>query len=443
MNHLSPTYSRQGRNIGVIHFGLGAFHRGHQAVYFDEALRQGLGEWGIFGISPRSTAVTDVLRSQDFCYTVNTRQGSAQSPTIVGSIFDGALFDIDDSRISGAITSADLKVITITTTEKAYRAGVERDSMPNRLLDMLQLRFSSGLKAPTIISCDNLPSNGTYLRSVLQQSASMRELDVEFLSWLEEIAFPNSMVDRIVPAITPAAIDEFEQDFGYRDLSLITTEPFRQWVVEPHQSSYDLQSLGIEVSYEVENFERLKLRLFNGAHSATAYFSQLAGIEYVYQAMALPKWSSFISLLQEQLATSFVAPESVNVIEYCANARARIGNSAVAHRSAQIAMDGSAKLPQRLFQAMNSLQVENRPRERIAFAIALWIKFLQSELSVTDPLGAELITRARDGDAYTCVREVMETPGLSMPVAEADWKMLAGFIDELQRYEPLDIAENL
>lgn len=443
MKRLSPTYPRQGRNIGVIHFGLGAFHRGHQAVYFDEALRQGLGEWGVFGISPRNPAVTDALRSQDFCYTVNARQDGSQNPTVIGSIFDGALFDIDDSRIKGAITSADLKIITITSTEKAYRAGVERDSMPNRLLDMLHLRFSSGLKAPTIISCDNLPSNGTYLRSVLQQSASMRELDVDFLSWLEEIAIPNSMVDRIVPAVTPAAIDEFEQDFGYRDLSLITTEPFRQWVVAPHEGSQNLGAFDVEISPDVEAFERVKLRLFNGAHSTTAYFSQLSGIEYVYQAIALPEWNSFIAALQEQLATTILAPSTIDVATYAATARARIGNSAVAHRSAQIAMDGSAKLPQRLFEAMNSLRQSNSPRHRVAFAIALWIRFLQSGLTVTDPLREELITRARHVDSFEAVAQVMQTPGLRTPIVESDWSLLAEFLGRLREEEPLHIAEQL
>lgn len=443
MNLLRPAYPRQGRSIGVIHFGLGAFHRGHQATYFDHALRNDLGEWGVFGISPRSRAVTDALRSQDFLYTVNARQDDTQDPTVISSIFDGALFDIDNSALRAAIASTALKLITITVTEKAYRAGIEPESMPNRLLDMLQMRFNSGRAAPTIISCDNLPANGDYLRKALLDSAKMRALDSNFQLWLEEIAIPNSMVDRIVPAITTNAIEDFERDFGYRDSSLISTEPFKQWVVEPHQSNYDLKTFGVEISTEVENFERLKLRLFNGAHSTTAYFSQLSGIEYVYQAMQLPKWNGFIARLQEQLADSFVAPDSVDVAEYSVKARARIGNSAVAHRSAQIAMDGSAKLPQRLFHAMNALARAGQSRERIAFAISLWIGFLQSGLAVTDPLAEELLDRAREEDSTRAVRQVMQTPGLQAPINEQDWTVIGGFLDQVRKFGPLDVAENL
>lgn len=443
MNPLHPAYARQGREIGTLHFGLGAFHRGHQAVYLDQALRQGAGEWGIFGISPRSTQVSDALRSQNFCYTVNARQGRHQDPVVIGSIFDGGLYDLENNSLRSAILSSSLKLITITVTEKSYRVGTEPESMPNRLIDILKIRFENELAAPIIISCDNLPANGDYLRKVLEECSELRALNPDFRSWLRHIEIPNSMVDRIVPAITPLSIEEFERDFGYRDQSLISTEPFRQWVVAPHKGCNQLDDLGIEISSEVDNFEKLKLRLFNGVHSTTAYFSQLSGLEYVYQAIALPEWEAFISRLQIQLIGTFTAPTSIDVSEYCRSARLRIGNSAVAHRSAQIAMDGSAKLPQRLFQAMNFLQQSNSPRDLIAFAISLWIKFLQSGLPVMDPLGDELMKRARCGDSHLAVSQVMQTPGLDSPISEVDWPLIAQFLDDLGRFTPIDIAAKL
>jgi fructuronate reductase len=376
-------------------------------------------------------------------YTVNEREGERQNPRVIGSILDGSLYSLDSAALAQAILSPELKLITITVTEKAYQAGIQSDSMPNRLLDILQLRFSRGLAAPVLISCDNLPANGQFLRRVLLASAHQRDLDSDFQQWLANISAPNSMVDRIVPAITPSAIEEFEREFGIRDESLISTEPFRQWVVEPHADDRLLADIGIEISPEVEEYEALKLRLFNGAHSTTAYFSQLSGIEYVYQAIALPKWSGFITRLQEQLANSFVAPSSVDVAKYCAQARARIGNSAVAHRSAQIAMDGSAKLPQRLFHAMNALHQARQPRERIAFAISLWIRFLQSGLSVTDPLAEGLLDRARVEESNRAVRQVMQTPGLQAPINEEDWPVIAGYLDQVRKFGPLAVAENL
>lgn len=443
MKAQTPEYPRADRKIGVIHFGLGAFHRGHQAVYCDDALRSGVGEWSIYGISPRSARVTDALRKQDFMYTVNEREGERQNPRVIGSILDGSLYDLGNAPLSQAILSPELKLITITVTEKAYQAGIQSDSMPNRLLDILQLRFSRGLAAPVLISCDNLPANGQFLQRVLLASAHQRDLDSDFQQWLANISTPNSMVDRIVPAITPSAIEEFEREFGFCDESLISTEPFRQWVVEPHAGDRLLADIGIEISPQVEEYEALKLRLFNGAHSTTAYFSQLSGIEYVYQAIALQKWSGFIARLQEQLANSFVAPSSVDVAKYCAQARARIGNSAVAHRGAQIAMDGSAKLPQRLFLAMNALHQAGQPRERIAFAISLWIRFLQSGLSVTDPLAEGLLDRARVEESNRAVRQVMQTPGLQAPINEEEWPVIAGYLDQVQKFGPLAVAENL
>ncbi|MTA96170.1 MAG: mannitol dehydrogenase family protein, partial [Actinobacteria bacterium] len=133
MTTLISPYQRVGRDIGVIHFGLGAFHRGHQAVYFDDALRNGLGEWGSYGISPRSASVTDILRKQQFLYTVNARQGEQQDPRVIGSIFSGSVFDIDNPELNSALISPELKLITITVTEKAYVSGIEGASMPNRI----------------------------------------------------------------------------------------------------------------------------------------------------------------------------------------------------------------------------------------------------------------------------------------------------------------------
>ena len=443
MTALEPAYGRAGRSVGVIHFGLGAFHRGHQAVYFDEAMRNQLGEWGIYGVSPRSSQVSGSLRKQNFCYTVNARSGKEQNPTVVASIFDGGLFERSNPELQRAVLSPELKLITVTVTEKAYVAGVESESMPNRILDLLTTRYRAGLAAPTVISCDNLPNNGEFLRNVLLDSANARSFDNDLMRWIEEIQLPNSMVDRIVPAITEEAINQFEKDFGYRDESLISTEPFRQWVVEPHPAPYDLTTLGIEVTSDVESFEQLKLRLFNGAHSATAYFSQLAGYEFVYQAMAIPEWNSYIEKLQEQLAKSFSAPSSMDVVEYSQTARARIGNSALAHRSAQIAMDGSAKLPQRLFRALNTLGEKGRPRECVSFAVALWIRFLQSGLAVADPLLDQLLARTSGESALDVLSSIMRCPGLRSPVSESEWQNIATFVDELRVHSPIEIARTL
>ena len=153
--------------------------------------------------------------------------------------------------------------------------------------------------------------------------------------------------------------------------------------------------------------------------------------------MQIPEWEIFIAGLQVQLASSFNAPLSVDISRYAQTARQRISNSAVAHRSAQIAMDGSAKLPQRLFQAMNALATANQPRERLAFAIALWVRFLQSELTLVDPFADVLRERARSSDP---VAQVMQTSGLRDAVVESEWPLIRDYLHELKKHQPIDVA---
>jgi fructuronate reductase len=200
-----------------------------------------------------------------------------------------------------------------------------------------------------------------------------------------------------------------------------------------------LGELGIEVSDDVARYEKMKLRLFNGAHSSTAYFSQLSNLEYVYQAMQIPAWQGFTKELQKELSCSFTPPSGVDLAIYSDLARSRIANSAVAHRSAQIAMDGSAKLPQRLFKAINALAQENKPRDRVAFALALWIKFLASDLPIVDPLATDLRERAR---RFEPVASVMQTPGLRDPVLESEWMLIDAYLQQLKRYAPIEIVGN-
>ena len=443
MNLDEEPYSRSARPVGVLHFGLGAFHRGHQAVYFDQALRSGLGEWGIFGISPRSAQVTETLRRQNFLYTVNECEGPEENPQVIASVFDGSVFDWENSEFKKAVLSKELKVITITVTEKAYVSVPNPESMPNRLLDILKLRFETQLPLPTIISCDNLPSNGEFLERILMTSALAHGFSGEFIDALGALSIPNSMVDRIVPAITSEAINNFEKKFGYRDESLITTEKFRQWVVGHHSDKSDLGKLGIEIAENIDSYEKLKLRLFNGAHSTTAYCGQLSGIEFIYQVMRDSRWLSFLEKLQEQASLSFTPPTGIAPTRYAAIARSRMSNSALPHRTAQIAMDGSAKLPQRLFLTINDLHRLGKPREHIAFAIALWIRFLQSGLPVSDPLSEQLIKGARQKRSADSIRGVMQISELRNPVFESEWPQIGTYLDDLQRYAPMEIAARL
>ena len=394
-----PSYDLDKVNIGVLHMGLGAFHRAHQAVFFDNVLRKGNSNFGVCAVSQRSPLVADTLAEQDCLYTVNASDHAVERPRIIGSIRESAYFPRDEQRLIDLASNPELRLITITVSEKAYL-----QSLPERLSLLLHSRFLTGGAPLAIISCDNLPSNGEYTHSVIQHAIANESS--EFKKWVEaHVRFPNSMVDRIVPAITSTRIDQFESKYGYRDLSLITAEPFSEWVIEHDEVEDELIGSGIRFVNSVAPYELAKIRLFNGVHSTLAYLGQLLSIEYVADVISDSRISEFVQRMQEdEIAQSFITPNDLNLIEYATQIRQRISNPTLLHRTKQIAMDGSQKLPQRLFSTANDLYEKSLPSSRVCLAIAIWLHYLGEAEELDDPLALELQAFSKSRDSNAAVR---------------------------------------
>lgn len=431
-----PSYELDAVRIGVIHMGLGAFHRAHQAVYFERLLRSGNLNYGVAAVSQRSDKEAANLSRQDCLYTVDAQDGGRHNPMMVGAIRRALFFPSDRSELIEIAASDDLKLITLTVTEKAYQIG---ELVPTRILELLAARYAARKEGVAIISCDNLPRNGEFLRSILLVTG--RALDPAFIRWISaECRFPNSMVDRIVPAISEKSIAEFERNYGYKDLSLISTEPFSQWVISDDPISRDLSLVGVESVTDIDAYEKMKIRLFNGAHSALAYIGQLSGIEYLAQAMIEPRIAVFVAEMQEkELAKSFQVPRGVDLLSYAAQARSRISNTSLFHRTAQVAMDGSQKLPQRLFSSANDLYAQEISPARISFVIATWIHYLATDKEVSDPLAQELQTFAKERDANVAVKKILTIQRLATKVEPALFPAISDWLTELRRNDLLDV----
>ena len=365
--------------IGILHFGLGGFHRAHQAVFIDKALENGNLGMGIAAISQRDPSLADEMTAADSIFQVEENDGISNELRNIGSIKESLFYPRDEARILEIARSPELKAITITVTEKAYKPGSD---FSLRLAKVLNERYKSGGGSISVISCDNLPSNGDFTKNLMREVIK----DSKLWNWAEaNIRFPNSMVDRIVPA--PAKENRL----------LIKTEKFNQWIIENDPISKYLSSAGVQFVPKVKPYELAKIRLFNGVHSYLAYYGEIHGIEYVADVIKLPEMENFVKEMQED-EISKTLDLNIDLKKYASEIRNRMANQTLFHRSRQIAMDGSQKMPQRLIGSLNDLAKLNIPAPKLVTAFATWINYLATSDSVNDPLAADLIDFAKRKD---------------------------------------------
>ncbi|WP_380872741.1 mannitol dehydrogenase [Sphingomonas sp. DBB INV C78] len=415
-----PTYDRQAITTGVVHLGIGAFHRAHQASYFDAALRSGDRRWGITAASLRSTAVREQMAPQDGLYSLVVRDGSNEQIRVIGAVRDVLVAPEDPARLVSALASADTHIATLTVTEKGYKldpatgalliddadvaadlASLERPrTAPGFLVAALAQRRAAGLQPFTAMSCDNLPHNGSRLRDAVLAIAAHH--DPRLRDWIAEHgAFPETMIDRIVPATQPADITALAERLRVEDRAMVKAEPFSQWVIEDRFAGErpDFAGLGAQLTNSVAPWEEAKLRLLNGAHSGIAYLGGLAGVEFVHQFVALDPGRAFVEGLWDEAATTLSPPSGLNIAAYREALMSRFANPSLQHRTRQIAMDGSQKLPQRLLSPIMARLERGLPIERMALAVAAWMRWQSgrddagNSFVVDDPLAA--ITAAR------------------------------------------------
>lgn len=424
-----PGYDRAAARTGVVHLGIGAFHRAHQAVVFDDALKSGDLRWGVLGASLRSPGVRDQLNPQDGLYTLVVRDGEREDLRVIGACRSVMVGPEDPAALVAAMADADVHIVTLTVTEKGYRldpasgellvedpdvaadiAHIERPrTAPGFIVAALRARRAAGLGPFTVISCDNLPHNGRRIRAGVLAMA--RAVDSSLAEWIAaEGAFPQTMIDRIVPATTAEDVVRLTARLGVEDQGMVKAEPFTQWVIEDRFAGErpDFAALGVQLTDAVEPWEDAKLRLLNGAHSAVAYLGALSGHEHVHEAVAVPAFRAYVEALWGEAQTTLNPPPGLDVAAYRAELMARFSNSALMHRTRQIAMDGSQKLPQRLLAGAAERLAADQGIEAMALGVAAWMRWQEGvteqgeTVVVDDPLAsrtAELIEASETDEA--------------------------------------------
>ncbi|KMS57698.1 mannitol dehydrogenase family protein [Sphingobium cupriresistens] len=392
---IRPAYDRAAVKCGVVHIGIGAFHRAHQAVIFDNALNAGDLRWGIVAASLRSPGVRDQMQPQDGLYTMLVRDGAAQRARVIGAVQRIIVAPEEPQALLAALASPDTHIVTLTITEKGYKldpatgALIEADpqlaadmvsldapqTAPGYLVAALARRRAAGLSPFTAISCDNLPHNGARLRGAVLELA--RRHDAALADWIAQHgAFPETMVDRIVPATTAEDIAALATRLGVEDQAMVKTEPFLQWVIEDRFCGPRPNfGAGVQLTAAVAPWEEAKLRLLNGAHSGIAYLGGLAGIDHVHEVLALPEARHFVEALWDEAERTLSPPPELDVAAYRRDLMARFDNPTLRHRTRQIAMDGSQKLPQRLLAPIAARLKAGDGIDALALAVAAWIRW--------------------------------------------------------------------
>jgi fructuronate reductase len=412
-----PRYDRQKVTTGIVHLGVGAFHRAHQAVYTDDVLAQDQ-SWGIVAASLRSPDTYDALQPQDGLYTVSVRSKDGEALRVVGAISRVIVAPRAVEDLLKVMADPRTRIVTLTVTEKGYchdpatgslnetHPDIVHDlehlraprSAPGFIVEALRRRRMAGVDPFTVLTCDNLPSNGRTVKRVLTRFAELVDPALgRFVA--EHVSCPSTMVDRIVPATTDEDRARIGKALGATDSWPVVTEPFTQWVIEDRfpQGRPAWEKAGAEFVADVEPYEHMKLRLLNGSHSTLAYLGYLAGYETVADTMNDPDFVRLIEgLMIEEVTPTLHMPAGTDLAPYRQALIERFRNPALKHRTWQIAMDGSQKLPQRLLGTVRDRLREDAPIDRLALGVAAWMRYVTgmdekgAPIDVRDPMAARL-----------------------------------------------------
>ncbi len=395
-------YDRDAQAIGVVHFGIGAFHRAHQAWYTDRAMDGGCRDWMISGVSLRSGDVAGQMNPQDGLYSMAERSAAGSAHRVVGAVREVLVAQRSSPSLAARLTAPATRIASFTVTEKGYCRGPDgsidfalaaEGSVYPILADAFKQRRAAGIGGLTLLSCDNLADNGGQLAGLM--GAYLDRGDPALRDWFErECACPSTMIDRIVPASTPADLDSAEMALGLRDQAAVVTEPFSQWVIEDRfaagRPAWD--KVGAQLVSDVAPYETAKLRMLNGAHSALAYLGLAQGHVFVHEAVADAHIRPVVEQLMRQEAAESLTPAPGQDLGAYADALlARFANPALAHRLAQIAMDGSQKIPQRWLETLAFHAGRGAQCAAILTALGAWLQHLRGDNgAIDDPRASEL-----------------------------------------------------
>lgn len=437
-----PGYDRAGVKTGIVHLGIGAFHRAHMADYIDRALAAGDHRWGITGVSLRSPGVRDQLEPQDGLYTLVTRDGGGDRLRVIGAVQRVLVAAENPAAVIAAMAHPDVRIISLTVTEKGYchdpASGALNPAHPDIAHDLanpnsprsaigylaaaLAARRAGGAGPVSVLSCDNLPHNGAVLARVVREFALLSAPSLP--EWIEaNVTFPATMVDRIVPATTEADRAALAARLGCEDHGMVKAEPFTQWVIEDAFAAGrpDLAAFGVQLVDDVRPWELAKLRMLNGSHSTIAYMGLARGYEFVDQAIADPAIAATVTALMQEAASTLPPMPGFDPAECARALLARFVNPALEHRLAQIAMDGSQKLPQRLVQTVADRLAAGYEAPAAARGIAAWMAHLSGP-HVNDPLADQLVplAQAAGGDAARLAESLCDVGAIFGETGKAD-----------------------
>lgn len=429
---------------GIVHLGAGAFHRAHQAVYTEDAMTIGGGDWGICGVSLRSAGVQEALQPQDCLYTLAVLDAE-MSYRIVGAINSILIASGEVRQVLEAMAAPHTHIFTVTVTEKGYcldlkgelntaHPDIRRDLRAPRtpatviglIAEALRRRHAAGTAPPTVISCDNLMNNGRLLGNAVLEFS--RLTDSETARWIEDrVCFPGTMVDSITPATDDALREHVARKTGLLDLLPVQREAYTQWVIENRFSGPkpEWEAAGAVLTGDIRPYENAKLRLLNATHSALAYLGSLLGIETVFHATRNKNLAGYIrQMMESEIAPTVKPVPGLTVGDYAAAILHRYNNPAIKHYLAQIAWDGSQKIPIRILGTLKDNLTTGRSIRRLCLAIAGWMHFVRLQSlqgrKLNDPLAERLmkigadctLVPADDVAGFLAIEEVF-TPDLA------------------------------
>jgi mannitol 2-dehydrogenase len=401
----TPSYDRGSLGVGIAHIGAGHFHRAHQAMYIDRLLEQGLArEWGICGVGvlPDNWPMRDVLRDQDGLYMlIRQHPDCSRDARVIGSIIDYRYAPDDPEAVIEVLAAPTTRIISLTITEGGYR---DPHGLAFRLItEALARRRGRGIAAPTILSCDNIESNGEVTRRVVLANAEHRE--PELAEWVAQHArFPNSMVDRITPATTPEMTAAVQRDFGVADRWPVVTEPFAAWVIEDDfaDGRPPLEQAGVLLVDDVRPYELMKLRLLNAGHQCLCYFAHLCGFEFVHDAARDPLFAEFLRAYFDSEAIPTLAPvPGIDLHDYSRALIERFSNPGVGDKVARLCAYSSDRIPKWLVPVICDNLASDGPVRLAAATVASWARYAEGvdergePIEVVDQLADSLVPIAR------------------------------------------------
>lgn len=367
-----PSYLGEDLRIGIVHFGVGNFHRSHQAMYVDRLLNAGgARDWAICGVGllERDARMRDALAEQDGLYTLTLREPDGSNRFgVIGSIRRFLYAPDDPAALLEQLASPDVRIVSLTVTEGGYVSDPTTGRSPQDdplvveevagglenprtafgwIVAALRERRRWGIAPFTVMSCDNIQGNGRVARLSVEGVA--RLVDEELADWIAaEVSFPSTMVDRITPVTTQTDVDRIATELGVEDAWPVSSEPFTQWVIEDvfTRGRPPFEQAGAVLVHDIEPYEAIKLRLLNASHQALAYIGQLSGYEYVHEAVADPRIAAYVRAYMEQEAVpTLVAPDGFDLAAYIDELFVRFGNPHVQDFLARLSVDASNRIP--------------------------------------------------------------------------------------------------